>query len=821
MALNEFGAGFKIWAKDFASGVFGQVGKNFSDMSKQAESDANRMSAGLARIGKGVSMLGAGFAIIKPMEIAVRESSKLNAALAEVSTLTDEATFPMGQMKDLVKSTAEQFGQGSTLQAKALYQTISAGYGEAETAAKMLKTANKLAVGGVTEVETAVDGLTNIMNTYSKANLDATDVSDAMFVAMKEGKTTIGEISSKIGAVAPGAEAMGIAFDEVLGTIAAVTSKGIDTSATVSGMAAALGNINKPTNDAKTEAKRLGIEFSAAALRAKGLSGFLDGITKSAKYNDDTMSKLFGSIEAFKVMTALSSNESAKFNDVMSKMRERAGSTDAAVQKMEATFDHQAKRFKTIRENILASIGDTVESLMAPVLKVMNGVGVGIGKFIDSLPPNIRKTIVGITGGFGAMIGMAGGIMVLSGAMKILGVSVKGMVLGFIKMIAILLPVTILLGGLGVSVYSLYRAFKKNTGGISTDWTGMTKKVGLAWRGMMELMSGDSVMFSKSLQKELDRTENVGVRGFLHGFENSMRKIGALWEGIVVGFDRGVDRLASSSAMQRMRDAVQGIVNIFSGSGEENDIEILKRWETQGEATGEKLASFGEIALQAAGNILDLTKNFIDFLGNMDVDKVKLTIDSLISTFDGMSFALEKVGVLLRFIWKSIATAVTGVQFLGAALGELMAMFVSGDFSQGMPAAQKYASEFDKIWNPEKYEQKGAMVNMPRPAFTGFNAVQGMRDIQVNSLKDRQQELINFVEKGEKMQRGGKDVSFGDLKKNEQEQVVRAIMELSQKIEKLSNRPINLELDGESIAKSVKNSDEAQGTREFSGAFGF
>lgn len=823
MALNEFGAGFKIWAKDFASGVFGDVGKNFSDMSKQAESDANRMSAGLARIGKGVALMGAGFAIVKPMEIAVRESSKLNKALAEVSTLTNEATFPLTQMKDLVKSTAEQFGQASTIQAKALYQTISAGYGEAEQAAKMLETANKLAVGGVTEVDTAVDGLTNIMNTYKAANLGALDVSDAMFVAMKEGKTTIGEISSQIGRVAPGAEAMGIAFDQVLASIAAVTSKGIDTSQTVSGMAAALGNINKPTKDAKDEAKRLGIEFDAAALRAKGLSGFLDSITGSAKYNDDTMAKLFGSIEAFKVMTALTSNESEKFNSVMEKMKERVGATDTAVAKMEATFEHQAKRFKVIKQNILATVGDAVEGMVAPILGFFNSVGGAINKFINTLPPGVQKMIVGITGGFGAFIGLAGGIMVLSGAMQVLGVSFKGVIFGFLKMAAVMIPVGILMAGMGVSVYAMYRAFKKNTGGIAVDWTNMATKVSTAWKGMMKIISGES--FSEEFNKQLDSAENKGVRKFLYGFEVFSERVSALWSGIVTGFERGVEKLASSSAMQTLKDSIHGIMNMFTSAGADSDIDILKRWEEQGEATGEKLASFGEIAFQAAGNVLALTRDFMTFISKVDVESLKTSLDGLVTTFDSMKFTLSKIGEALQIVWKMIASAVSGIQIFGSALAEIMAMIASGDFSQGMESTEKYVKDFDKIWNPEKYpEMRGAVGSMPKMAPAapiGINAMQGIRDIQADSLRKKQAELIAFAEKGEKMQKGGRDIEFKDLNRREQDLVVKAIQDLSDRIDKLATRPISLEIDGERVADAVSESDRAQGTREFSGSFGF
>lgn len=820
MALNEFGAGFKIYAKDFASGVFGRVGKNFSAMSKKAESDAGRMSAGLARVGKGMAMMGAGFAIVKPMQLAVRESSKLNKALAEVSTLTDEATFPMAQMKELVKGTAEQFGQDATVQAKALYQTISAGYGEAEQAAKMLETANKLAVGGVTEVDTAVDGLTNIMNTYSAANLDALDVSDAMFISMKEGKTTIGEISSNIGKVAPAAEAMGIKFDEVLGVIAAVTSKGIKTSETIAGMGAALANINKPTKDAADEAKRLGIQFDAASLRSKGLKGFLDQITGSAKFNKDSIAKLFGSIEAFKTMTALTTNESEKFNNVMEKMQDRVGTTETAVAKMEATFEHQAKRFTVIRQNILSSIGDTVEGILAPMLTFLNKAGSAISSFIDTLPPGVKKTIMGFVGGFGAFIGLAGGIMVLSGAFKILGVSITGTIIGFAKMMLVMLPVTILVAGLGVAVYAMYRAFQKNTGGITTDWQSMAKKISIAWKGMMKIISGDK--FSTELNDQLAQSENIGVRKFLVGFGNFTEKISHMWTGVITGFERGVDNLADSSAMNRLKESIHSIVLLFKGTGEGNDENILKNLEKQGESTGERLAAFGEIALQTASNILILSKQFATFLSGLDVEEIKTTMNGLVSTFEEMSFALGKIGSALKIVWKLMATVINGFQFLGAVGGEFAAAVMSGDFSQGFEAAAKHKQEFDRIWNPENYKDEGkAVASTVSPVGLAVGGAKFARDLQVESLKKRASTLNKFVEQGSTLTKGGKDVRFKDLSSREQADVVRAIGDLGRKIEELANRPINLEMDGEKVAEKVADSDEANGVRDFDPAFGY
>ena len=58
-----------------------------------------------------------------------------------------------------------------------------------------LKTAQKGAVGGVSDLETAVDGLSSVVNAFGKESIDAGRASDIMFTAVKQGKTTFAEIS--------------------------------------------------------------------------------------------------------------------------------------------------------------------------------------------------------------------------------------------------------------------------------------------------------------------------------------------------------------------------------------------------------------------------------------------------------------------------------------------------------------------------------------------------------------------------------------------------------------------------------------------------
>ena len=145
-----------------------------------------------------------------------------SGALAEVSTLVDTTVVSMGDLSDAAIRQAGAFNSTPLLQTQALYQIISAGASDAATATEQLTAANKLAVGGVTSVAIAADGLTSILNAYGPKVEGATAVSDAMFVAMRAGKTTVEELSSSLGQVSPLAAQVGVSFDELAAATAEI-----------------------------------------------------------------------------------------------------------------------------------------------------------------------------------------------------------------------------------------------------------------------------------------------------------------------------------------------------------------------------------------------------------------------------------------------------------------------------------------------------------------------------------------------------------------------------------------------------------------------
>lgn len=279
-----------------------------------------------------------------------------SGAVTEVTTISD---LPAQQIAAIAKDLNTAYGGGLQAKTKAIYQTISAGITDATGATALLDTASKLAVGGVTNLTTSVDGLTSVVNAYAAQGLSARDASDVMFVAIRDGKTTAEELSTTLGQVAPIASQLGVPFADLAAAIATVTTNGVATAEAVTQVRSALIAVTKQTPKAQAVAKDLGIDFSLAALQSKGLSRFLREVVVESGATQEQLVELFGRVEGLAAALALTSNDGEKFNQILRDMDDRAGATDVAFGKMSDTLGFQINRFDGLKNAAAVALGET------------------------------------------------------------------------------------------------------------------------------------------------------------------------------------------------------------------------------------------------------------------------------------------------------------------------------------------------------------------------------------------------------------------------------------------------------------------------------
>ena len=391
--------------------------KAFGDKASTIGQNMSTLGGGLMKVGGSITALaGASTSMYMSLE----------DNMSKVSTIVDTNRFSMKKMEKGVINLSNKYGKASKGISNALYETLSAGVKTGKSM-KFLDDAMRTSVTGFTDATTSVNTLTNIMNAYDIEVEKASEVSDKLLVLQKFGKTTIGEFGDSIGRVAPLSSKANISIGELFGSIATLTKNSIKSDEAITGMKAIISNIIKPSAEATKEAERLGLQFNASALKGKGFAGFLKEVMKKTHGNTESMTKLFGSVQALNSIMVLTSSKGSKdFKQALKEIENSSGMTDQAMGKM----DNKAFKIRQSiqrMKNAFVLFGKAVEPIITNLLRVFTPIVSLLGK----LNPGVLQliTLLGIVTFFiGGIMKMFGG---LAGGISAITTALPSMEMGF------------------------------------------------------------------------------------------------------------------------------------------------------------------------------------------------------------------------------------------------------------------------------------------------------------------------------------------------------------------------------------------------------
>ena len=726
---SSLGLGIVLQGKDEMTPSLRSVGSSLSSLGQTAEQAGGRVTSSMQKMGAAIDAeathrLGEWVEGKKQFfDEASKKAIGFGKSIAEVSTLLDESAFPAAKMRQIVMDLTSQYGGNSEDQARGLYQTISAGIGDVNKATDLMNVANRLSVAGLTTTTEAVDVLTNSVNTYAKSGLTAQQASDAIMKTVAAGKTTAGELAHFLGLVAPNAAVAGISLQDLLATLGTITVQGIRTRIAVTDIQTALSNVVHPSKEAKDEARRLGIEFSSAAIRAKGFPAFLNSITTNAKFTDDTMGKLFGSVQGSVAMNVLATNKGKVFSDMVKELGNSAGATATAFKKMEATEWFYGRQKGGIAEVLGIQAGEALE----PMRKVTRQLGDMVFGFWQSLPEGARAWIIRAGYAATATLGLAVSVMVLKTAFVVLGSTIKGTLL-------IAAPVAAAVAGIGLMIAAM-KVLGDHGDKTSASFMNLGSKIKLGIQGVAQLFSQGG--FSGAILTELDKAENQGVKRFAIEVWATLKRVELFFREARSSFKTAVEPL------RPVFDSLYvslGKLGVALGLIKENDpaknVTSWQQWGEAGRAVGKAMAVVTEaiakglttaievitplingfrvwwaelekITKQTAGNISGIARDMDRLQGvtASTTDKTKefntewLTLGNVVSVVVGG--AVEGTTILWNVMARGFAVAsgyIRGLMMtfnelanvLGG-LGEMVSGVFSGNWSKAFEGMKRVA----------------------------------------------------------------------------------------------------------------------------------
>jgi TP901 family phage tail tape measure protein len=364
---------------------------NINILSNFNSSGFDKLSRELKRLDTPIEKLGAITRSLAPAAIiglgalavgaskAVTDANGLAIGLREVVTLTgetgDAANATFGEFSTLVADLSKEFGIAQGVLTGGLYQALSAGVPK-DNALEFMQVASQAAIAGVTDVETAVDGLTTIINAFGLDTAETQAVADSMFAAVKGGKTTFEELSASLFNVGPAAAAAGVDFQEVNAAIATMTAAGVPTAQATTQIRAAMVGLQKPSKELDAIFQALGYDSAQLAIESEGLGFALDAVKDASNGSNGQLQTLLGSVEAVSAVNILAGTGAGKFADELERQNDAAGSVQDAFDEIDKSrvLERQAVAYQ--------NMGIAIGNVLIPVMEVLVPLFTGFAEYV-------------------------------------------------------------------------------------------------------------------------------------------------------------------------------------------------------------------------------------------------------------------------------------------------------------------------------------------------------------------------------------------------------------------------------------------------------
>jgi TP901 family phage tail tape measure protein len=391
------------------------------------------MGSAMASAGAGAVIAGA--AIEAGLFSAGKAAVEYNRQAALTATQTDGVSNALEKVAKIGKRVGKDIGVPFEELQTTLYDVFSSMDVSVPEAGKLLRAFSKAAVAGQTDLQTASRATIAIMNAYDVPVSKVNDVLDFQFRLVQKGVGTYQEFARSIGRSIPSAVRAGQSYHTLGGMLAFMTRNGLSAAMANASAARAMDAISNPKtvkslHDIGVNALRANGEFRPMVGIVRDLQRALEDMTgpQRAKALHDLFLGAGGTIQARRFFDSVLKDRHAvkELAGFTRDMADSSGILETKYKSMADTLAVKAQLLNNRWQIIKISVG---EQLM-PVLEKLVGA---LGKMItwwNKLDENTKKNIVtwtAISGialiVFGAITALAGAIVMITGALNLMGIS--------------------------------------------------------------------------------------------------------------------------------------------------------------------------------------------------------------------------------------------------------------------------------------------------------------------------------------------------------------------------------------------------------------
>ena len=393
-----------------------RLNRGLAKAEKTSRERSKRIAGNMAKIGTAGVAMGAamGFALFK----VGKGAFELEKQFAEVRTLLPKVgDKAFGALEKDVIALSNELGMAAEDVIPALYQAISAGV-PTKNVISFLRTSGKAAIGGVTDLTSAVDGISSVVNAYADSSFTAANASDLMFTAVRLGKTTFAELSRSLFNAVPVAASLGIGFDQITASLAAMTAQGVPTKIATTGLRQLFVELSKDGMElADVIQNRYGKSLSGLMDEGRDFTVIMNEI--AASMPSDEFRNMFSSVEAMNAAMVLVGPGGELAADALAEMRNSAGATNTAFQIMADTAGFKLSRAFNQMKNTFKVAFMTVLPVIEELLPWVQSVVNQFTEWAERNPKWMRALVIGAAAVTVLTLAIGGALLALAAIIMI------------------------------------------------------------------------------------------------------------------------------------------------------------------------------------------------------------------------------------------------------------------------------------------------------------------------------------------------------------------------------------------------------------------
>lgn len=399
-----------------------------------------------------------------------KASASFDDSLSKIVGLVGVSRDQVNAWRDDILALGPAVGKGPGELAEAMFFVTSAGL-RGQAALDTLEAAAKAASAGLGETSSVADAVTSALNAYGIENLNAADATGILVAAVREGKAEAADLAPVLGRVIPIASELGVGFDEVSASIAAMTRLGFSADESATSLSATLSALLNPSKQAEEALNALGLssEGLRRTMREEGLLTALSEIRNVVGDNTAALGEVIPNVRALRGVLALVGENAESTRQIFASLAKAGvGDLNAAFAEAERQVKFKFNQALASLQTALIRVGDVIKPVLIPILETLSVVLQRASDFFAALPGPVKVLLLAVAAlaaALGPLLLILGQVLISVGVLAPvfagLGAALAPLIsgAGFPALITVLTPIVPVVVAIGAAVFALKLAF--------------------------------------------------------------------------------------------------------------------------------------------------------------------------------------------------------------------------------------------------------------------------------------------------------------------------------------------------------------------------